>query len=836
MSQLAKELSVTKSKTQTARISHILIGAAVVNAMLITWLTFSKFGFLPEPQFLGAFQTLVYSTENLVAVCIIFLSSPFSVYLPAFLKITKMSDLKFNSSYWPSPTAAKICLGALAVQWFTRTKFYWSDAKIDLEFEALFYGLLFPLSAALGYYFASKHFSKESFSVRQRGRSIASRLTELFCQTYPYLSLYAGFLCFVALLSFLPGGIGSGVSAWLLASMADANIGIYDPVAHASFSLTCSALSFVSIAAVLTPLMIKLSAGYQSFLKNLLSNNVGDDFMTALASTLNARVLKLSMQARHLHLRALFESMGYLLFCFLLLFVFVAIIPFHEPAGNASIYVLGRAIRNWLDCSLIDANLDAMQHDDGLRYFLAVFVAFCSLTPFAVSFCVFLPRRKNPELYVSEQGMLLPSAFGRKLSFWSELRSVSVSNQQRQNEALVFDFRHRKITLETRQIEPEKLSELLAFADEFGAGTFEPSAIALRAKLSRESNTSSLAEAKKFESTIFSPYLPGKMLYEGTCRIIRKISSKPVSAVYLARLDDGRKVVLKQYVCPNKNQKSEEQMKVFMREYQTLERLSYPDLAKVLSCFEEDGSFFIILEHIEGKNLREIVESKGARKESLVLSWAIDVCRQLEYLHSQDPPVLHRDLSPDNLMLDQRGRVRIIDFGAAHQFMEGVTGTLIGKQSYMAPEQIRGKASTRSDIYSLAASLYFLLSGKDPKALQESDLSQCQLSVSAELSSLIKRSTSFEEMDRPASASELLAELLAIKLPNKKARAAGSPAPHQVLPKAVTEAMPQAGSEEFTGFGSQPAELTDSGSIVSIREAEKVSALLAGAREKEAGV
>ncbi len=91
------------------------------------------------------------------------------------------------------------------------------------------------------------------------------------------------------------------------------------------------------------------------------------------------------------------------------------------------------------------------------------------------------------------------------------------------------------------------------------------------------------------------------------------------------------------------------------------------------------------------------------------------------YLHNQKVPILHRDLTPDNLLLDESDALKLIDFGAAHQFVEGVTGTLIGKQCYIAPEQLRGSASVRSDIYSFGCTLYFLLTGNDPVALAPSD-------------------------------------------------------------------------------------------------------------------
>src|SRR4029453_18591145 len=101
--------------------------------------------------------------------------------------------------------------------------------------------------------------------------------------------------------------------------------------------------------------------------------------------------------------------------------------------------------------------------------------------------------------------------------------------------------------------------------------------------------------------------------------------------------------------------------------------------------------------------------------------------------------------------------------GAAHQFMEGVTGTLIGKQAYIAPEQLRGKPSVRSDIYSLGATLYFLLSGADPRALQQCDPANEGLSIQKGLSELVRDCTACTEADRPDSIGQLLRRLEAIQ-------------------------------------------------------------------------
>jgi serine/threonine-protein kinase len=120
----------------------------------------------------------------------------------------------------------------------------------------------------------------------------------------------------------------------------------------------------------------------------------------------------------------------------------------------------------------------------------------------------------------------------------------------------------------------------------------------------------------------------------------------------------------------------------------------------------------------------------------------------LNYLHTQDPPIIHRDLTPDNVVRREDNDVVLIDFGAANEFVGTATGTLVGKQAYISPEQLRGKATTSSDIYALGGTVHFLLTGKDPEALSASH--------PKELNAVVSFCTEMETSDRPSSAHELV--------------------------------------------------------------------------------
>ncbi|MBX9693534.1 MAG: serine/threonine protein kinase, partial [Cyanobacteria bacterium] len=216
--------------------------------------------------------------------------------------------------------------------------------------------------------------------------------------------------------------------------------------------------------------------------------------------------------------------------------------------------------------------------------------------------------------------------------------------------------------------------------------------------------------------------------------------------------------VVKEAVVPSSADQAsrEKAMEQFSREAKFLMTLKHPRIAGILDNFVENGHHYLLLEYVDGKDLRKFVREKGPQKETFVLRWAIEIAEVLDYLHNLNPPIVHRDLTPDNLVLEADGGIAVIDFGAANEFLGAATGTLIGKQSYMSPEQFRGKACPQSDLYSLGATMHFLLTGKDPEALSESHPRDVNPKVSQELDSLVADLTSIELERRIASSKELI--------------------------------------------------------------------------------
>jgi serine/threonine-protein kinase len=143
--------------------------------------------------------------------------------------------------------------------------------------------------------------------------------------------------------------------------------------------------------------------------------------------------------------------------------------------------------------------------------------------------------------------------------------------------------------------------------------------------------------------------------------------------------------------------------------------------------------------------------------QTLVIPIAVQMCDLLSYLHQCDPPVVHRDFTPENLLFTDDHQVKLIDFNVAHRLESASTKTVAGKHAYISPEQFRGKPTAQSDIYSLGASLYFILMKKDPEPISKS-VPDCD----ARLAKIVAHCTEPVESDRYVTVAQVKTDLQAL--------------------------------------------------------------------------
>jgi serine/threonine protein kinase len=206
----------------------------------------------------------------------------------------------------------------------------------------------------------------------------------------------------------------------------------------------------------------------------------------------------------------------------------------------------------------------------------------------------------------------------------------------------------------------------------------------------------------------------------------------------------------------------------FEREADLLATLYHPSIPRIYDYFNHDESSFLVMEFIDGKDLEELLrETDSFMPEDQIISWAVELCDVLSYLHNHRPqPVIFRDMKPSNIMIDNHGHVRLIDFGIARIFQPGEKGTMIGTEGYSPPEQYRGEASPVGDIYALGATLHHLLSNRDPRAeapfsFAERPIHEVNPNISPELEAVINVTLAYDPSDRYPSVEAFKQALLA---------------------------------------------------------------------------
>jgi tRNA A-37 threonylcarbamoyl transferase component Bud32 len=227
---------------------------------------------------------------------------------------------------------------------------------------------------------------------------------------------------------------------------------------------------------------------------------------------------------------------------------------------------------------------------------------------------------------------------------------------------------------------------------------------------------------------------------------------------------DGE-VVLKEYIMPLYRGSSvlAKLGEKLTDEANLLARLDHPLVVKVLHHFVNDFRGYLVLEYVEGRSLKELVQREGPQPEEFVVKVAESLLSVLKYMHSFKPPIVHRDLSPDNVMLSIDGTVKVVDFNLARQLENAAGATVVGKHAYIPPEQFRGRPTQASDLYALGGTLYFLLTGSDPEPLSVSRPRDINPRISAILDDIIARATSLDLSERYGSAGEMLSDLSRVR-------------------------------------------------------------------------
>ena len=270
--------------------------------------------------------------------------------------------------------------------------------------------------------------------------------------------------------------------------------------------------------------------------------------------------------------------------------------------------------------------------------------------------------------------------------------------------------------------------------------------------------------------------LAANTVLNGRYEIVRRIGGGGMGAVYLAKdrnLGDAPRAVKEMVESHLDSSQHEKAIGDFKRESLLLTALEHPSIPTIYDYFYDDAlsRFYLVMKYISGGDLASRLRAAvgGRLDEKTVTDWGMQVADVLDYLHSRPKPIIYRDLKPANLMIDgNTGRVMLIRFGIARWVTQQEKGvTAVGTMGYAPPELFSGRVQPASDVYSLGATMFHLLTGSDPQdnPLLIFDFTknprprQIAPAISSEMEQILMRAVEYRPEDRFRTAGELRNEL-----------------------------------------------------------------------------
>lgn len=332
--------------------------------------------------------------------------------------------------------------------------------------------------------------------------------------------------------------------------------------------------------------------------------------------------------------------------------------------------------------------------------------------------------------------------------------------------AAVAEAREPSGSLETTYVDPESVEASAPISSDSLGGSFTDNVEPPGTSTPEKATTGGHRPAVK--------QLASSTVLNGRYEIVRRIGGGGMGAVYLAKdrnLGDAPRAVkemVESHLDPTQHEKA---IGDFKRESLLLTSLEHPSIPTIYDYFYDEPRFYLVMKYISGGDLASRMRAAigGRLDEKTVTDWGMQVADVLDYLHSRPKPIIYRDLKPANLMIDgNTGRVMLIDFGIARWVTQQEKGvTAVGTMGYAPPELFSGRVQPASDVYSLGATMFHLLTGSDPQdnPLLIFDFSknprprQIQPSISSEMEHILMRTVEYKPEDRYRTAGDLRNEL-----------------------------------------------------------------------------
>ncbi len=393
--------------------------------------------------------------------------------------------------------------------------------------------------------------------------------------------------------------------------------------------------------------------------------------------------------------------------------------------------------------------------------------AACLLTALALLSNKYLTTTRKPNLLILDETGF--SQFGKSMLNnrflgavpWAEVKSIKMlipqnaagklKNSSVKIETCGSNSNGTAIEIPLRALaNEEKRKHFLNLLNSLGEGVEIDDRVLLNLEPRSEDSYTSLwlnALGKAPELATLIPLIPGQELKHGFI-IEKQFSSGGQAVTYLASKAEkaNAKVILKEFLLPLFIESAEQRAKErFEKDAKLLQSLEHPQIVKLQEYFTEGHRAFLVLDYIDGQNLKELVDAKGKLSEPLVYDLARQMVIILSYLHSRTPPVVHRDFTAENLILTSSGTLMLIDFDVALEIDKiNEQTSMAGKTHYLPPEQFRGSPCLQSDIYAMGATLFYLLTAMDPEPLHASCPQNYSSEISDELNHFVEQCTALE--------------------------------------------------------------------------------------------
>ena len=298
-------------------------------------------------------------------------------------------------------------------------------------------------------------------------------------------------------------------------------------------------------------------------------------------------------------------------------------------------------------------------------------------------------------------------------------------------------------------------------------------------------------------------------VFDGRYRVIRKLGTGGMANVYLAEDQElGRSVAIK--MLDERHSQDEQFVERFRREASSAAGLSHPNIVSIYDRGVDEGTYYIAMEYIEGRTLKELLVTRGPTPIPVALDYTRQILAALGFAHKNG--IVHRDIKPHNVVVAPDGRLKVMDFGIARSGTSQMTetGSIIGTAQYLSPEQAKGAPVTpASDIYSVGIVLYEMLTGTVPftgetpleiamKHLSTTPMppSEKRHEVPPEIDAIVLRALAKDPTARYQSAEEMDADL---------ARAARGQAVAPETEEAATQVLKGVGAARLTPVPDQTA-------------------------------